>query len=386
MRKGIRKSKNSWRKEAIFNQIKINKIMLKGILRVIIALIFIASGFVKAVDVKGFSFKLEEYFSPSVFNMPFLEEKALPIAIFVVVLELLLGFMLLLKIRLKFTLSALIALCVFFAFLTFYSAYFNKVTDCGCFGDAIKFTPWQSFTKDIVLLLGLLIIYALYRNSFTKLLPKNPKKYILISVFAVVMGMVILHGILHEPLIDFRAYKIGTDMNAERKKIASDPDVYKTFYVLKNKKTGEEKKVNQDDYVNDKTLWDEGTPWEIQNDKTSSEVVKKGYSSEISKFRLEDENGNDVTEQILSLPKVHLFFTYKPKEVSEQEFAQMDKYPTANVPKYGISPDKKTFGILPNLTMDATPIKTIARSNPFVLTLQNGKIVEKQSLQDFITK
>lgn len=360
--------------------------MLKGILRVIIALIFIASGFVKAVDVKGFSFKLEEYFSPSVFNMPFLEEKALPIAIFVVVLELLLGFMLLLKIRLKFTLSALIALCVFFAFLTFYSAYFNKVTDCGCFGDAIKFTPWQSFTKDIVLLLGLLIIYALYRNSFTKLLPKNPKKYILISVFAVVMGMVILHGILHEPLIDFRAYKIGTDMNAERKKIASDPDVYKTFYVLKNKKTGEEKKVNQDDYVNDKTLWDEGTPWEIQNDKTSSEVVKKGYSSEISKFRLEDENGNDVTEQILSLPKVHLFFTYKPKEVSEQEFAQMDKYPTANVPKYGISPDKKTFGILPNLTMDATPIKTIARSNPFVLTLQNGKIVEKQSLQDFITK
>ena len=118
---------------------------MKHILRIAVALIFIASGFVKAVDVVGFSFKLEEYFSPSVFNMPFMESQALTIAVVVVALELILGFMLLLKIRLKFTLTALIALCVFFGFLTFYSAYFNKVTDCGCFGDAITFTPWESF-------------------------------------------------------------------------------------------------------------------------------------------------------------------------------------------------------------------------------------------------
>ena len=118
---------------------------MKHILRILIALVFIASGFVKAVDAIGFSFKLEEYFSPTVFNMPFFEKQALPIAIFVVVIELVFGFMLLLRMRLKLTLTVLIALCVFFAFLTFYSAYFNVVTDCGCFGDAIKFTPWQSF-------------------------------------------------------------------------------------------------------------------------------------------------------------------------------------------------------------------------------------------------
>lgn len=362
--------------------------MIKEILRVAIALIFIASGFVKAVDVKGFSFKLEEYFSPSVFNLSFFEAQALPIAIFVVALELLLGFMLLLKIRLKFTLSALIALCVFFAFLTFYSAYFNKVTDCGCFGDAIKFTPWQSFIKDIILLIGLLILYFLYRNDFVKLHPKSQSKYIGLSVFAVLMGMVILHGILHEPLIDFRDYKIGTDLKAEKQKIAKNPDVYKTFYVLKNTKTGEEKKVNQDDYVNDKSLWEEGTPWEIQNNKTTSEISKKGYPSEISKFRLEDENGNDISEQIINMPKVHLIFAYKPKEISAEKFAKAENYFTKldgnKTPVYGIAPDKSVFKTIPNLTMDATPIKTIARSNPFVVTLRNGKIVEKLPLSDFM--
>ncbi len=361
--------------------------MLKELLRIIIAVIFIASGFVKAVDVKGFSFKLEEYFSPSVFNMPFFEHNALPIAIFVVIIELLLGFMLLLKIRLKFTLSALIALCVFFAFLTFYSAYFNKVTDCGCFGDAIKFTPWQSFIKDIILLVGLVVLYYLYRNDFLKLRPKNPKKYAALSVFAVVMGMVMLHGVLHEPLIDFRDYKIGTDMKAEKQKISQNPDVYKTFYVLKNKKTGEEKKVDQDVYVDDRTLWEEGTPWEIMSDKTTSEVVKKGYSSEISKFRPEDENGNEMSDVIISQPKAYLLFTYKPKEVSAEKLAKAESFLKnldKNAPVYGIAPEKGFYKTIPNLVMDETPIKTIARSNPFVVTLQNGKIVEKKSLNDMM--
>ncbi|HOB25234.1 MAG TPA: DoxX family protein, partial [Kaistella sp.] len=189
---------------------------MKHILRIIIALIFIASGFVKAVDAVGFSFKLEEYFSPAVFNMPFFEKQALPIAIIVVVLELVLGFFLLMKMRLKFTLSALIALCVLFGFLTFYSAYFNVVTDCGCFGDALKFTPWQSFVKDIVLLLGLIFLWILYRKDFNEPEQKSTfKKYA--SAFAfLTMVFVINWGISHEPLIDFRHYKIGTDLNVEK--------------------------------------------------------------------------------------------------------------------------------------------------------------------------
>src|SRR5690606_26204264 len=106
----------------------------------------------------GFSFKLEEYFSSGVLNLPFLEPIALEISLAVVILEVLLGVMLLVGFRIKFTIWSLFVMIVFFTFLTFYSAYFNKVTDCGCFGDAIKLTPWESFFKDIILLILILVL------------------------------------------------------------------------------------------------------------------------------------------------------------------------------------------------------------------------------------
>lgn len=359
---------------------------MKHILRIAVASIFIASGFVKAVDVVGFSFKLEEYFSPSVFNMPFFESQALPIAIFVVALELILGFMLLLKIRLKFTLTALIALCVFFGFLTFYSAYFNKVTDCGCFGDAITFTPWESFVKDLILLFGLLILWFMYRNQFQLLQAKRQTKYIALSVFVLAMGLITLHGILHEPLIDFRDYKIGTDLNTEKANIEKNPSEYKTFYSLKNDTTGESVELNQDLYVADKKYWEEGSPWKIEQAKTTSKIVKQGYKSEISKFKPESVDGMDLTPEILKANKAILIFSYKPLEADKNILTKAEA--KANAQKdaliLGISTNPTTFKTIKNAVMDGTAIKTIARSNPFVLILQNGKIVDKIPANDYI--
>ena len=360
--------------------------MLKNVLRIVIALIFIASGFVKAVDAVGFSFKLEEYFSPAVFNMPFFEKQALILAVLVVAFELIFGFFLLIKSQLKFTLSMLIALCVFFAFLTFYSAYFNVVTDCGCFGDALKMEPWQSFWKDIVLLVGLLILYFLYRNEFNEPEEKTPfKKYL--SAFAfLTMVFVINWGITHEPIIDFRDYKIGTDLNIEKQKIAKDPSEFKTYYSLKNEKSGEVLEVNQDDYVNDKKYWEEGSPWIIDEAKTSSKLVKQGYESEISKFKPETADGIDMTEEILKAPKAILIFAYDPKNANinilAQAEAKLSQQKDALI--LGVSTDPNTFKTINNAMMDGTAIKTIARSNPFVLTLEKGKIVDKRSAEDYI--
>ncbi|QOW09326.1 DoxX family protein [Kaistella flava (ex Peng et al. 2021)] len=360
--------------------------MLKNILRIVIALIFIASGFVKAVDAVGFSFKLEEYFSPSVFNIPFLEKQALVLAVIVVAFELIFGFLLLIKSKLKFTLSMLIALCVFFAFLTFYSAYFNVVTDCGCFGDAMKMEPWQSFWKDVVLLVGLIIVYFLYRHNFNDVEEKsNFKKYL--SAFAfMTMVFVINWGITHEPVIDFRDYKIGTDLNIEKEKIAKDPSEFKTYYSLKNEKTGEVLEVNQDDYVNDKKYWEEGSPWIIEEGKTTSKLVKQGYDSEIAKFKPETPDGVDLTDEILKAPKAILIFSYDPKKVNinilEQAEAKLSQQKDALV--LGISTNPNTFKTINNAMMDGTAIKTIARSNPFVLTLEKGKIVDKRSAKDYI--
>jgi len=128
--------------------------------RILVGVLFIVSGFIKLNDPVGFSFKLEEYFSVGVLDLPVLMPFALAIAFFVVVFEVLLGVFLLLGYQLKFTLWSLLSMIVFFTFLTFYSAYFNKVTDCGCFGDAIKLTPWESFTKDIILLILILLLFS----------------------------------------------------------------------------------------------------------------------------------------------------------------------------------------------------------------------------------
>lgn len=368
--------------------------MIKGLLRFIIAVIFILSGFVKAVDLVGFSFKMEEYFSPAVFNMPFFEKFALLFSIIVVILELFLGFMLLLKMKLKFTLSALIALCVFFGFLTFYSAYFNVVTDCGCFGDAIKFTPWQSFFKDVALLVGLIILFVLYKKDFRKTDEYGSSKkestgkfkYILFAVFSLGMIYIMAQGIMHEPMIDFRDYKIGTDIKGEKEKINKNPSEYKTFYSLKNQKTGEVIKVNQDEYIKETKYWAEGSPWKIEDGKNESVLVKEGYKSEIVKFKIEDPTGMELTDEIIKAPKAILVFSYHPKEVSSDLLQKVEAKVNAQKGAliYGVSTDQKTFKTIKNAMMDGTAIKTIARSNPFVLVLQNGKIIDKQPVKDYI--
>ncbi len=355
---------------------------MKSILRYLVSIIFIASGFVKAVDLKGFSFKLEEYFSPIVFDLPFLEKYALAFAIIVVLLELILGFMLLLKIKLKETIYALIALCVFFGFLTFYSAFYNVVTDCGCFGDALKFTPWQSFWKDITLLVLLIILAFLYRKR-----EENEEvrfgKLPLLGVFVLIMFFVMYRGIFHEPMIDFRAYAIGTDLGAEKDKINKNPSEYKTFYALKNKKTNEEKKVDQDEYIN-KEYWKDAN-WQIEEGKTTSEISKKGYESEISKFKIEDVNGNDFTDQMLKEPRVIFIFTYKPKQADAELLKKTETKALSQKAKvFGVSTQPDFYKQIPNYMMDETAIKTIARSNPFVLILEKGVVVEKMGAKDYL--
>lgn len=363
--------------------------LMRELLRIIVASIFIISGGVKAIDTKGFSFKLEEYFSPQVFNLSFFEIYVLPIAVLVVIFELILGFALLLKIKLKETLWLMIGMCIFFAFLTFYSAYYNVVTDCGCFGDAIKFTPWQSFWKDIVLLFALILLWFGYRER--KGAVENKLKYIILSLVGIISIYIIVVGIIYEPIKDFRDYKIGVNLKQEKEKIAKNPSIYKTFYILKNKQTGEEKKINQDDYVVDESLWEEDSPWEIQSDLSTTELVLEGYKSEISKFKIEDSNGNDLTTEILNAPKVVLLFSYKSNEVSKEilekmeEFVMNFKYEDRVCEKvYGVSTLPNVYKKIPNTTMDGTAIKTIARSNPFILVLADGKIVKKQGYREII--
>lgn len=358
--------------------------MLKRLLRFAVGFLFILSGGVKAVDIRGFVFKLEEYFSAQVFDLPFLEVWALPIAAIVVMLEIALGLMLLLDIRLKWTLRYLIILCLFFAFLTFYSAYYHVVTDCGCFGDAIKLSPWQSFWKDIILLALLILIGWLYRHQFST--KAQSYRYSFLALGLISGLWLMIYGWRYEPAIDFRDYKIGTDLLSEKQKIAAHPSEYKTVYTLKNKKNKTEITVNQDEYIN-QNYW-QNPDWEIQEDQTTNQLVKQGYVSEIVKFKIENQQGEDVTDSLLTVPKAVLVFSYQPDHADAQLLADVEEK-VAQLKKitvYGISTNPQTFKILPNGLMDGTAIKAIARSNPFVLVLKRGKIVDKMPARDFINQ
>src|SRR5882757_4606750 len=125
--------------------------------RIGVGLLFIFSGLIKANDPLGFSYKLEEYFE--VFHITFLNGLALSFAVLLCALEMILGFALLIGVRAKQVAWGLLLLIIFFAFLTFYSAFFKVVQTCGCFGDAIPLTPWQSFSKDLVLLLLIIVLF-----------------------------------------------------------------------------------------------------------------------------------------------------------------------------------------------------------------------------------
>src|SRR5215510_13266329 len=139
--------------------------------------LFIFSGLIKLNDPIGTQIKLEEYFEVFAddFGSFFLLFKpiALELGMFLIVLELVLGVAVLIAYRMNLTTKVLLVLMIFFTFLTFYSAYFNKVTDCGCFGDAIKLTPWESFYKDVILMVFVMHLFW-YRKTYEPMLKPMP--------------------------------------------------------------------------------------------------------------------------------------------------------------------------------------------------------------------
>ena len=179
--------------------------------------LFIFSGLIKLNDPVGTRIKMEEYFSVfaddfgSFFNI--FIPVALEIGMIMIILEIVLGVAVLIYYRMEVTTILLLAIMVFFTFLTFYSAYFNKVTDCGCFGDAIKLTPWQSFWKDIILMFPVLHLFW-YRKTYTPVLRKREGHFV-VGAATVVCLFLGIYAIRHLPFIDFRAYRVGNHIPSQ---------------------------------------------------------------------------------------------------------------------------------------------------------------------------
>ncbi|WP_435264033.1 DoxX family protein [Tenacibaculum sp. nBUS_03] len=184
--------------------------LLTQISRILVGLLFIYSGFVKLVDPIGSQYKFEEYFSEGVLNLEFLIPVALPFAILLIVSELVLGVMLLVGFKPKFTIWSLFGLNLIFLFLTWYSYTYNKVTDCGCFGDAIKLTPKETFYKNVIFMVFIVILIL----GIKHIKPFISDKTASVTTYgSALLSLVIAYYVLnHLPIVDFRAYAIGTNI------------------------------------------------------------------------------------------------------------------------------------------------------------------------------
>ena len=184
--------------------------ILTQVSRFIIGILFIYSGFVKLVDPMGSAFKFQEYFSEGVLNMEFLIPFAVPFAVLLVVAELVLGVMLIMGYLPKFTVWSIFGLTCIFLFLTWYSYTYNKVTDCGCFGDAIKISPKATFYKNVIFM-GFIIILIIGLQYIKPLLSSKVASITSFAALLISLG-VAFYVLNHLPIIDFRAYAIGTDI------------------------------------------------------------------------------------------------------------------------------------------------------------------------------
>jgi uncharacterized membrane protein YphA (DoxX/SURF4 family) len=345
--------------------------------RIIVGIIFIFSGFVKVVDPVGTGIKLEEYFEVFSQDIPslqgffmFFAHNSLVLSLIFCALEVILGVAMLVSYRIKITSWIIFAIITFFTFLTFYSAYFNKVTDCGCFGDFLKLKPWTSFTKDVVLLVLILIIIA-YRKIFKEL---NFAQISVIITTILSFGIGI-YAIRYLPPIDFLPYAIGKSIPEQMKPTGVKPEIEYTFL---NKKSNEE--IVTKEYLMD-TL-----AYKFLSVETLNQDLLK---PKITDYLVTNANGDVVTDSTFMGKK--LLIIYKTvKDIDAEQIKVLNEL-AANAQKSGIQPMVLTSAIqtdyqafskqnnitTPYYTADATVLKTMARTNPCAILLENGVVKAK---------
>ena len=351
---------------------------LNQVICFIVGALFIFSGMVKAIDPIGTSIKLGEYFEVFATDVPsmhgffhFLNQNSTVLAVVFVVSEVVLGTALLIGFKRRVTVWLLFLMITFFTFLTFYSAYFNKVTDCGCFGDFLPLKPWESFTKDVVL--SVLILTLLFQ---VKKLTNKANFLTSVVMFSTTLltGFLSFYAIRYEPPIDFRAYAVSK--NIQKQMEAPEPAQY--LYIME--KDGQEYEM---------TTYPTDPSYTYKSMKLLNEDEIK---PKITDYSLWDDEG-DFTKESLTEKRIFILVQNVEKGNFE-DFGTIKKMieevtsKNANIKvailtsdtKQAIEALKATQKIdFPFYYIDGTVIKTIARSNPALWMLNEGTVVGKYS-------
>ena len=370
--------------------------LIASISRTLLGLVFIFSGVVKAIDPLGTVYKIEDYLKAFGGFFTELLPMAEVAAWALIILELLLGVCMVLNIRTQWTAWVSLLFYLVMTPLTLYIALTNPVSDCGCFGDAVVLTNWQTFWKNVVLIILAIILVACRKH--TRQLWSNWMEVVL-TVLTIVAAVAFMTWTrLHLPLKDFRPYKVGNHLPTLMEYPEdAEPDVYEYSFVYE--KDGVEQTFTLENYPKGDSTW--------TFVRSNSKLIKKGYEPPIHDFEIINAEGEDLTWDILeSEEPVTLVVMYDLKKADKKQMAKVETL-ASNLSPFASSPDRliassPNFYILtgsgtddiinfcleyPALsdyicTCDPVTLKTIVRANPGAIVVQNGTVIDKYNLRD----
>ncbi|MGC9343760.1 MAG: BT_3928 family protein [Bacteroidales bacterium] len=361
--------------------------MLRTLSRLLVGIVFIFSGFVKAVDPLGSTYKFGDYFTA--FNIGFLESFALPLAILLSSIELVLGISLLLGYRMRFTSWVVLLFMSFFTILTFILALTNPVSDCGCFGDALILTNWETFWKNIVIMAVTIIVF-ISRDKY-QLVREPVKEWIVIAGFFVLVVLLSLYCYRNLPLLDFRPYGVGTYIPDGMVIPEGAPQSeFETRLYYRNSETGEEKEFTMENFPKDTLRW--------EFIDAVSKQVSEGYEPPIHDFNIMAPDGSVITDEIISWQGYTFFLvSYNALEADKEALKRANKYfqlsqAVEDIRFFAVSAslreDLDSIRLLTGLEYDFSQadeitLKTIVRSNPGLLLIKNGTIMDKWGHRNF---
>ncbi len=358
--------------------------IIRFISRIIVGLVFIFSGFVKAIDPMGSTFKFTDYFIA--FGLNFLQDIALPLAIILSTLEFMVGIALVFNAHRRMAAMGATIFMLFFTPLTLVLAINNPVSDCGCFGDALVLTNWQTFFKNLLVLIFVAFLYFTRKKQY-KPYPVYQQNLLLGFAAVFIVGLS-GYALKHLPLVDFRPYHIGANISEGMQIPESAPvDEYKSILIYE--KNGEQKEFDETNYP-----WQDST-WKFVDTKQIK--IKSGYTPPIHDFSISNNTKGDITDETLN--NNGYVFLFVSKNINKIEEAQIDKLKqlsvyalSHNIPFIGLTAtplEQSSNFVATNqlpfefFNTDEIQLKTIVRSNPGLLLLKKGTILGKWNFNDF---
>lgn len=356
---------------------------LLHIIRIMLASVYIFSGLVKGFDPMGTAIKVEEYLM--VFSLDIFSVLSPVLAILLCAMELFIGLLLLLNIKQRFTAFVTLLITAGFTLTTLYIYIASPVSDCGCFGDAIKLSNAETFYKNIVLVIMAIAIYFnVFSQSHLKTLnSKIDSIYVILS--AVLALLIPIQATVSIPAIDFLPYQIGSNIH-ESMQIPSnaEPDKYEVKLKYKNIASGEIVEFSDSD-----TTWYDDTKWEFVD--IESKLIQKGFSPPIASFDITDYNGTSVYEQILNKNNIFFVVIYDASKldkidpqsienmraISEIEGVEVAVLTYDNIENISVLFETK-FGFSPVFyNADNIQLKSMLRQSVGIFALQEGTIIGK---------